>query len=470
MLHRLRQVRSVIRLAPFDTSSAEGMSRERYRRVVLTTATSALAKGVGLLTMLISVPLTVNYLGAERFGLWMTVSSLIAYLGFADFGMSVGVLNAIAEAKGKEDLASAQKYVSSGFFMLAAVGMVTLAMFGLVYPFLPWPRLFNVTSALAARESGPALAAFVFCFAINLPLGVVQRVQLGYQEGFASNLWQIAGSVLGLAAVLLAIQFKAGLPWLVLGMAGMPALVTLANWLHYFRVTRPALFPRIQMFEWTTSRKLWQTGLILMFLQVLALNWYHTDNLVIAQISGAAAVAGYAVVQRLFSITLAAQFAIMPLWPAYGEALARNDFAWAQRTLNRALLLSVLVTGALAIPLLVLAKPIVTVWMHAQFVPSFFLMAGCALLNVLVIVAGNLSCLLVHGDMLKKQVGFYAAASLTALLLKIVLMPRWGVAGVVWASNIAFGVFYTPFALRLAFNSLRKKLKNEAEGRRQKAA
>src|SRR5712692_8838613 len=82
MLHRLRQVRSVIRLEPFDASSAEGMSKERCRRIALTTVTSALAKGVGLATMLISVPLTVNYLGAERFGLWMTISSLIAVLGF----------------------------------------------------------------------------------------------------------------------------------------------------------------------------------------------------------------------------------------------------------------------------------------------------------------------------------------------------------------------------------------------------
>src|SRR5262245_34846746 len=116
------------------------MSRERYRRIALTTGTSVLAKGVGLLTMLISVPLTVHYLGAERFGLGMTVSSLIALLGFADFGMGNGLLNAISEAHGKNDTASAQKYVSSGFFMLAGMGVLTAAVFGMVYPFVPWPR------------------------------------------------------------------------------------------------------------------------------------------------------------------------------------------------------------------------------------------------------------------------------------------------------------------------------------------
>jgi O-antigen/teichoic acid export membrane protein len=256
--------------------------------------------------------------------------------------------------------------------------------------------------------------------------------------------------------VLLAIQFQAGLPWLVLGMAGLPALATLANWLHYFRVARPALFPRLHWFEWATSRKLWNTGFIFMVLQALALNWYYTDNLVIAQLLGAKAVAGYAVVQRLFSISMVAQFLILPLWPAYGEAIARNDFAWAHRTLNRALLFGVLITGAISLPLLVFAKPIVIFWLHEEFVPSFFLMGGCAILNVLIILAGNLSSLLVHGEMLRKQVVCYAAGSLAALVLKIVLTPRLGVAGVVWGSILGFGILYTPFALRLAYQAVRR--------------
>jgi len=446
----------VIRLKPFDTATAEGMSKERYRRIALTTATSVLAKGVGLLTMLISVPLTRDYLGGERFGLWMLISSLIAFLGFADFGMGNGLLNAIAEAKGKDDFASAQKSVSSGFFMLAGLGISTLAVFSLIYPFVSWPLLFKVKSELAAQESGPALAVFVFCFAISLPLGVVQRVQLGYQEGFASNLWQMAGSVLGLAGVLLAIQFRAGLPWLVLAMSGMPVVVTLANWFHYFRVTRPTLFPRIAYFDWATSGKLWQTGLVFMFLQVLALNWFCTDNLVIDQMKDLVAVGDYSVVQRLFSITLVAQFLVMPLWPAYGEALARKDYSWVHRTLNRALLFSVLITGALAIPLMVFAQPIVRFWTHAEFVPSYFLMGGCAILNILIILAGNLSSLLVHGEMLKKQVVCYTAGSVAALVLKIILTPRLGVAGVVWGSILGFGILYTPFALRLAYHAVRR--------------
>jgi len=69
------QVISVLRFKPFDTSTDDGRSKERYRRVVLTAGSSFVNKTVTILTGLISVPLTVHYLGAERYGLWMTISA-----------------------------------------------------------------------------------------------------------------------------------------------------------------------------------------------------------------------------------------------------------------------------------------------------------------------------------------------------------------------------------------------------------
>ena len=85
-LGRIQQIISVIRFKPFDTFTDDGRSKERYRRVVLSAGSSFVNKGVTILTGLISVPLTVHYLGTERYGLWMTISSTIAFLTFADLG------------------------------------------------------------------------------------------------------------------------------------------------------------------------------------------------------------------------------------------------------------------------------------------------------------------------------------------------------------------------------------------------
>ena len=71
----------------------------RFRRVGLTTASSIAARGISFATSLITVPLTLHYLGAERYGLWATLSSIIALASFADLGLVNGLLNALASAQ-----------------------------------------------------------------------------------------------------------------------------------------------------------------------------------------------------------------------------------------------------------------------------------------------------------------------------------------------------------------------------------
>src|SRR5437762_4195538 len=116
MLRRLRGYASVLRLKPFDTSTPEGRSKERYRRVALAAAASLLAKAVHSIVLLVTVPLAVGYLGAERYGMWMTMSAVIAMLAFSDLGMGLGLMNVLSQAHGKNDLTTARQAVSSAFF------------------------------------------------------------------------------------------------------------------------------------------------------------------------------------------------------------------------------------------------------------------------------------------------------------------------------------------------------------------
>src|SRR6266699_741403 len=101
-----------------DTATKHGRAQERHRRAALSTITSIAARGMTLLTVVISVPLTVRYLGTERYAVWMTISSLVAMLTFADLGIGNGLLNAVSESHGKDDPGLAAEYISSGFFLL----------------------------------------------------------------------------------------------------------------------------------------------------------------------------------------------------------------------------------------------------------------------------------------------------------------------------------------------------------------
>ena len=246
LAQKWRQFRLIARLASFDTTTEQGRSDERHRKIFMTAGAAALSKVVSVGTALISIPLTLHYLGSERFGLWMTITSVIVMLGFADLGIGIGLLNAVSEASGKDDIEAIRRYISSAFAILSGIALVILVIFFFAYPFISWASFFNVKSPLAIQESGLAVAAFMLCFALNIPAGIVQRAQSGLQMGFVANLWQIVGSILGLSAVLLVIRFELGLPWLVGAMAGAPLVAALSNGVWFFGRVRLDIRP-----DWT---------------------------------------------------------------------------------------------------------------------------------------------------------------------------------------------------------------------------
>ena len=450
----LRRSVSVLRLQTFDTSTPEGRSKERYRRAALSALTQGASKGVAILTMLVSVPLTLNYLGPERYGMWMTMSSVILMLGFADLGLGLGLMNSVSAAHGRDDRQAAVNFVSSGFFMLSAVAVLILVAFTIAYHFIPWPKVFNVESQIASREAGAAMAVFMVCFAVNLPLGVAQQVQLGYQEGFLNSLWESSGRVLGLLGLLLVIYFQGGLVWLVLAVAGAPALAWLLNVILLFGFRRPWLRPRWNLATFPCARKLFRVGIMFFLLQVGVSLAFTSDNLVAAQVLGPEAVAHYSVASRMFSVALVmATLLSWPLWPAYGEAMARGDILWVKRTLSRSLLITFVITVIPSIILVILGPRIIRFWVGPGIDPSFLLLLGLGIWTTLSAVGGALAMFFNGANLLHFQLVCVFFMTIGALGAKIWLAQAIGLPGIVWGTIIAFVIFSvlpcTIYTLRL---------------------
>jgi O-antigen/teichoic acid export membrane protein len=448
---RVRDRLRWLSLTPIDQATAEGRSQERHRRVALTAAAATLAKVLSVGSALISVPLTLHYLGAERFGMWMTISSLIAMLAFADFGIANGVLSVVANAHGRDDHAGIRRAVASGFFLLSGIAAAVLVLFAALYSFVPWPATFNVTSALAAAEAGPALAVFVVCFAANIPLAIVQRVQMGLQQGFVASLWQCVGSLCGLAGVLWAVHAQAGLPWLVLALAGAPLFAALLNSLYFFLRSRPDLLPRWAGVSRETCRQVASSGVLFFVLQLVVAVAYTSDSLVIAQLQGASAVAAYAVPEKLFSlIALCLAMVLAPLWPAYGEAMARGDAAWVKKTLKRSVLMAVTVAALFGAVLVLIGPELLHIWVRDAVTPSLGLLLAFAVWKVVEAGGGALAMFLNGARVIRLQIWCAIPTALLAIVLKIALVPALGTPGVVWASVIAYLICTAvPVAIRL---------------------
>src|SRR5579862_3019396 len=107
------RMRSVLRLRPGAPRTPADHSRERYRLAGLGMLTAATSKAVSIAASLITVRLTFRYLGAERYGMWVTITSIVMMLNFADLGVNNGLINAIASAYGRNDREAARRASAS---------------------------------------------------------------------------------------------------------------------------------------------------------------------------------------------------------------------------------------------------------------------------------------------------------------------------------------------------------------------
>jgi O-antigen/teichoic acid export membrane protein len=438
---------------------------QRLRRVMLAMTASSGARLISMASGFIAVPLTLSYLGAERYGLWMVISSLSLALNFADLGLGNSLVNTLADAHGRGDRAAARAQVSTAFFLFAGIAIALLLAFWAAFPFVDWAHHFNVQSPEAAREVQPALWYFVACLALGLVFGIVARIELAHQNAFVNGVWQAAGSIGSLAALLLAMHYDAGLPTLVLMLSGVPLLATIGQAVTVFFITRPWLRPSPACVDASVASSLMHLGAGYLVVQLAATLSMYSDSLIAVKILGPAAVTQYSVVSKPFALLTATLFmALVPIWPAYTEALAKGDMAWVRQTLNRSVALAAVLVGLPALLLIAVGAPLIRLWVRDPLfeVPAALLVALAV--YTLIQAVGAVWATLMNGlGVVRFQAVCAVVSAVVAVGAKIVL-ARWaGIPGLIWGTSIALFAFtLVPMGIYMRTSLARRATKWQA--------
>lgn len=422
---------------PSPTSPVSG-DPSRERRIWKGSVAAVAARLVSLIAAFVSVPILLHHLGTQRFGVWATITSLTLLLTFADFGLSNGVVNAIADADAKQDRSRMRRDVSSVVLVLVLVGLSIIPLFFLLEQIVDVGSLIGGQGAVPPHETRSALLAFCACLAVGLPLGTVVRIQMGFQETAAAYSWLALGSVLGLLGILLVVALDGALYTVVLATAGGPVVAAAANAAVMFGRSRRWLRPRWCDASWGASAALMRAGGLWLAIQSATAVSYQSDALVISHVLGADAVTHYTVPMRLFMFMPAlASFALLPLWPAIRSALARGEVQWVRRATYR---MTLIAAAAVVVPtlLLLLAAPyIIDVWTGGKVQVSTALLIALALWAITTCLVTPMAFLLAGLDVLRFQAATYACMAVVNLALSISLAHAIGIQGVVFATAIA---------------------------------
>lgn len=102
------------------TNTTTMITNSRNKMLFLNILFSGFLKIVGLLTSLVIVPITINYLNNEVYGIWMTITSILYWITTFDIGLGNGMRNYLAEALATNDTKLGKKYISTTMLLLAS--------------------------------------------------------------------------------------------------------------------------------------------------------------------------------------------------------------------------------------------------------------------------------------------------------------------------------------------------------------
>ncbi len=437
-------------------SSLDGTSRRqlRNRRLIHAGFSSIVVRILSGALGLVSVPLALSYLGKDDYGLWMVMTSVVAWFALGDLGITRALQNAISEAVGRGLHEDVPSLAFTGFVGLTAVALVMAIGAAFAATQVPW----QAALALPASAAGKAPEAFIATaalFILGLPLSIAASALVALQQTHRVNWLQLIAVALSLIGLLAAIRAELSLGWVIfLGSVG-PLPVAILLWRDLGRQLAGQRILAITNFRWTALAKLARSSGPVLAFQVGALAVNQAVVVILARSAGLATVTDYSVVMKLYVFLFSIGSGIsIALAPAVREAYESRDRAWARQATMHTVLVRISISAILALPLLVIGDWLVRTWTRQPLDPPLGV-AGWAVVAACMLTAtasSAISDVLIGLDDTGRQVAMVMLTALIVLPGVLVFAPQWGVIAV-------FGAMAASTVVPLAYSSCRLRSK-----------
>ena len=408
---------------------------ERNRRVAFAAAAGVAQRFVAVVGTFLMFPQVLHALGTNGFGIWGAATSLILLITVADFGVGSAIMTLVTHAVASEDQDSPREYFTAALVMACAIS-VFLACAGTL-----------IALAIAPRPLLPIYLIAVAGVAINVPLGASQSGWQALQRGWMAALWDLVQTIFLVAGLLVAVRWTTD-PRIYVAVVYGALLSATALSMTCLLVSHPELRPNGWRAPIERLKTVIGTGLRYFALSVLDGLSYMLDNVIALQLLGAAASARMLVAQRVCVAALGLLMVVaQPLWPAFVDAAARGERHWMFRALARG---SLLVTSAAVAgsAIIVLFGPaLLKLWLKTDigvdpatlWVMAFWIVS-LALVRVQILLLNALR-------IMRFQIMIFTVATLISLVMKFVLAPRYGMAGILFATAATFPIIILPAML-----------------------
>ena len=312
-------------------SGTDSRSKKMYKN------TSAMIgiRGFSIILTLISAPIMLHHVDRADYGVLLTLTSIVGWIGYMDIGLGNGLRNKLPEYLAKGDFYSAKKIVSSCYATLAIYVALIIVLFLIVSPFVDWLGVLNSPTSNAEEIRELTNVVFI-AFCIQFLLGLLNSILFAYQMPAFQSLFTFAGQIIAFIALVIQVYVFDVTSVLQIGAVNslIPPLVLFLGSIGLFRTKLKDIAPSLKLVEFKSVGDILSLGMKFFVLQMITIVLFQANSIIIARVVNPAAVVEYNLAFKYVSLlTMIFTIVITPVWSATTDAYVRKDFAWINKTL-----------------------------------------------------------------------------------------------------------------------------------------
>ncbi len=407
-------------------------SSNRSKKVLKNIALSIISKGITIICSLLVVPLTINYVNPTRYGIWLSLSSIIGWIGYFDLGLGNGFRNKYAEAKAFGNYILAKQYISTTYLTITIIMSVLFIALAIGNMFVDWAKVLNVDD-LYSGELSMVFYILMFFFCMNMIVRLFTTLLTADQKpGVASVIWA-SGQILSVCSIFILTRITEGnLTNLALFYSSIPTIFLFLCSLYAFNFTHYREFvPRLRFIDLSLVKNVMNLGLQFFVIYLCLIVIFQITNIVISRELGPDSVTEYNIAYKYF-VVLHNTFLIIitPFWSSFTDAYVKKEFAWmknSKKTLEKVWLCTFIV----ALIMFFVSDIFYSFWIG----DSVQVDKDLSLMLAIYIVLMNIGAMymnLINGiGTMRIQLIIYLLFALISYPLMIFLVHRWGIIGVI---------------------------------------
>lgn len=410
----------------------QGRSVEAKKHIVL----SLIIRGISIAISLLLVPLTINYVNPTQYGIWLTLSSIIAWVSFFDIGFGHGLRNRFAEALAVRDIELARKYVSTTYAILILIFSIVFILFTVANFFIDWSIILNAPPVMASELSILSLIVIGF-FCLQMILRVIRTILLADQKPALASGIEMSGQFLALIFIFFLSKTSGGsLIKLGLAVGFAQIIILLISSLLFFIGRYRRYAPTFKAIDFLKAKDILSLGVKFFVIQISAVVIFQTTNIVITQVLGPTQVTTYNIAYKyFFSIGMIFIIILTPFWSAFTDAYAKNDFVWMREALLRLKRVWLMIIPVVLLMLL-LSSYVYKLWIGDSVIISFSISVFSAI-YVILFSRFNLFIYLINGiGKIKVQLYTNVLISIVYIPMAIYLGKWFDLEGVIFANIV----------------------------------